>query len=364
MLRWTRLLLVAGLLSLATVACSFCLPAFASFPGARPAPALAAARPASPYLRLIFVDVGQGDAVILRSGRWTGLIDGGPAGSAPRVSAQLRKAGARRIDCLVLSHLHADHIGGLLDLVGRFRPRTVLLAGGSSTATWGDLRAALKRVGARLVQVRRGKALKLGAASAKVLSPGGISGEANEDSVVLLLTAAGRRFLFTGDVTGANEAAVGVICARGPPLYLLKVAHHASRYSTSSSFLAQTRPRFATICVGANSYGHPAPQTIVRLKSSGTRIYSTQKNGNVKLAVSSSGKVAWSFSRSGKPVTGTPGKPQPGPASGETIVYITATGECYHCDGCRYLSHSKIAIKLSEAKAQGYRPCSVCDPPA
>ena len=72
-----------------------------------------------------------------------------------------------------------------------------------------------------------------GAARAEVLSPAGLSGDANRDSVVLRLDAGGRSFLFTGDCTGPNEAAVGSICARGPPIDVLKVAHHGSRYSTS-----------------------------------------------------------------------------------------------------------------------------------
>ena len=100
-----------------------------------------------------------------------------------------------------------------------------------------------------------------------------------------------------------------------------------------------------------------------RLKAAGARIYSTQKNGNVTVAVTSAGIVTWTFSRSSSPVTsaGSSDTPQPSPSG--TTVYITATGACYHRAGCRFLSHSCIPISLAEAKAQGYRPCSVCKPP-
>jgi len=172
-------------------------------------------------------------------------------------------------------------------------------------------------------------------------------------------------------VTGSNATLVGSICARGPPLYLLKVAHYGSRYSTSASFLSEARPQFAVISVGPNSYGHPTPETIAALKAAGTRIYSTQKNGTVTLTIAASGAVAWSFAKSAQPLTkaaSSSGGSIAGStsatsgSSGGTKVFVTETGECYHLSGCRYLSRSKIPISLKDAKAQ-YRPCSVCKPP-
>ncbi len=85
--------------------------------------------PPTPALRVVFVDVGQGDAAALRSGAWTGLVDGGPSGSRAAVEAALAKLGVRRLDTLVISHLHADHIGGLPALVRRYRPRRAWVAG-------------------------------------------------------------------------------------------------------------------------------------------------------------------------------------------------------------------------------------------
>ena len=184
-----------------------------------------------------------------------------------------------------MTHPHADHTGGLSGVVYDYRPKQAYVGEGAGSAG-----SALRSVGAGIKKVRRGATLRFGALNAKVLSPGSLSGDANEDSVVLLVDAGGKRFLFTGDCTGANESLVGSICARGPPLYLLKVAHHGSRYSTSSSFLAETAPKFAVISVGDNSYGHPTPETISALKADGTRIYSTQKNGTITLTRRSVGR--------------------------------------------------------------------------
>jgi competence protein ComEC len=336
-----------------------------------------AATTGRPSVRIVFVNVGQGDAEIIRAGSFDCLIDGGPSGEGAHLESELRKAGVRRLDLLIVTHPHADHIGDLAGVIADYRPARALVDEGATTSTYAGVRNALRAAGTRMVHEFRGTTLRMGPLTARVVSPGSLSGDANADSVVLLLDVYGKRFLFSGDCAGANESAVGAIVARGPPLYLLKVAHHGSAYSTSSSFLSEVRPRFAVIEVGSNAYGHPAASTIKRLKTQGARIYSTQKNGDISLTIAASGAVTWRFSGSAKPVTrgvsGTDsstssgssgaGSTVSGGASRATIVYTTETGECYHRDGCRYLSHSRIPITLKEARARGYRPCSVCRPP-
>ena len=247
---------------------------------------------------VVFVDVGQGDAIVIRSGSWTGLIDGGPAGSEPAINAALNKLGVRRLSAVVVSHMHADHTGGLTHIVRDRRPRTAYVAGRPTKPLAGALRDARTTV----VQARRGATFRCGSARARILSPAALSGDANSDSLVVAVEAGGKSFLFTGDCTGPNEAAVGSICARGPPVTVLKVAHHGSRFSTTSAFLAGVRPSIAVISVGPNSYGHPTPATVRRLLAGGSRVYTTWKNGGITFTVSAGGAMRATFSRSSRPV--------------------------------------------------------------
>ncbi len=325
---------------------------------------------------LVFVDVGQGDAILLKSGVAAVLVDAGPSAGARAVETAMRRSGITDLDHVVATHMHADHIGGLVPLVRRHRPTRAFIAGVCDPR----LRAAFKSARTRVVQVRRGTSLRFGSVKAEVLSPGGISGDKNADSVVLLLDVNGRRILLTGDLTGPNEATVGSITARGPPLYVLKVAHHGSAYSTDTAFLTQTRPEFAVIEVGRNSYGHPSPAAVTRLRRSGARVYTTQRNGTMTLTIDPGGAAKWRFTKSSKPLLkvadgAASGSRALAPVGGGTTtgdpsatgragdVYITRTGACYHRGGCRHLSHSRVPISLAQAKARGYRPCKVCRPP-
>ena len=200
-----------------------------------------------------------------------------------------------------------------------------------------------------------------------MLNPSSDGSDTNADSIVLLLDIDGHRVLLTGDDYGTSEDYVADVVARGPPLYILKVAHHGSAYATSAYFLSQTRPRYAVISVGPNSYGHPAPSHR-RPPQGGPRddLPRRQTNGTVTVTFFASRAVhlvvrqfqqTLRDDQASAPATSTQ------TASGSTIVYITATGHCYHRLGCRYLSKSCIPITLAKAKAEGYRPCSVCDPP-
>lgn len=112
-------------------------------PSAKPT-TTSASSPSAGVTRIVFVDVGQGDGIIVRNGSWTGLIDGGPGGEAGAVEAQLARLGATRIDTLVATHAHADHVGDLAPIVYRYRPREVVIDESATTSSYRSFRSAVR----------------------------------------------------------------------------------------------------------------------------------------------------------------------------------------------------------------------------
>jgi competence protein ComEC len=247
-------------------------------------------------LHLVALDVGQGDAILVETpvGR-TVLVDGGPD---PELT--LRRLGAhlpffaRRIDLLVLTHPHQDHVAGLVDVLDRFRVGALLEAGiPFENAAYDRLLADASRTGVPVVLARSGDRIAIDpSTSLEVLYPSAEDASAplpeddiNNGSVVMVLRSGGFSALLTGDAEAPVE---GALIARGaiPPVDVLKVGHHGSRSSTSSALLEAAAPAVAMISVGAgNEYGHPAPETLAALAARGVTIERTDLDGDVEVEV-------------------------------------------------------------------------------
>ena len=233
-----------------------------------------------------FIDVGQGDSALLRDGNgFDVLIDGGRISAGPTVVAYLRSQGIDDIDVMVASHAHADHIAGLIDVLEMNDiPVLSVLYNGypGTTATWNSFATAVADEGLTLAPAQFPDSYTWGLMTVYVLNPeAGLSNpDQNDASVVLLVTHGDIDFLFTGDIGEAIEATV---VARGTPVAaeVLKVAHHGSKFSSSSGFLSAVGPDEAIISVGNNSFGHPTVETLNRLLAAGARIYRTDQNGTV-----------------------------------------------------------------------------------
>ncbi|MDQ7794709.1 MAG: ComEC/Rec2 family competence protein [bacterium] len=245
--------------------------------------------PARGQLVLHFLDVGQGDAILVRTPAGLHLlIDTGP--DAPSILDHLRRHGVRRLDVLVLTHPHQDHIGGARAVLADIPVATVYDSGKAHTSrTYESLLEAVElEVEAgrtRFILARAGMRIDLDpAVTIEVLHPGddvaGIS--VNNCSVVLKLTHGQVVFLLPGDAeTEVEEALV----ASGLDLTatVLKVGHHGSRSSTGAGFLAQVGPRVAVIMCGVNPYGHPHPEVLDRLRAAGADVYSTRDRGTISV---------------------------------------------------------------------------------
>ena len=245
--------------------------------------------------RLVMLDIGQGDAILLESrGGARMLVDGGP--DPDRLLLQLDARippWDRRIDVLVLTHPHEDHVAGLVRVLERYRVGQVYEPGmrgpGPGWAAWD---AALRDGTARST-LAAGARIWLDEILLTVLwpDPGTVPAEPpdsgrriNDASVILLGEAEGRRFLLTGD---AEDDVDPVLVARGlPRLDVLKVAHHGSATATSAELLTATRPTVALISVGdGNDYGHPTPSVLARLRDVGARVYRTDHDGTIEVTL-------------------------------------------------------------------------------
>ena len=254
-------------------------------------------------VEVTFLDVGQGDAVFLRTEAGTTcLIDGGSTTVSDvgtyRLLPFLKSRGVSSLDYLFLSHMDADHINGAEELLkDQFRGipiRHLCLSALPGDETRERLEKEARLFGTELCYISRGTVFREKGAEIRCLSPvkDQKKEDENENSEVLMVEISGLRILFTGDLGEEGEQE---LLEAGTDLRaaVLKVGHHGSRFSTGEDFLEAVSPGFAVIsCAENNRYGHPAPETVERLERAGCRIFYTMKSGAVTL-YPVNGKKGW-----------------------------------------------------------------------
>ena len=247
--------------------------------------------PPSGSLSVSFIDVGQGDAVLVQAGGTNHLIDAGRPEEGPNVVDFLRSRGVRELDGIVVSNPDADHIGGFLDVFDAFSVERVYVSGDpKGTLTYNSFLRGVREEGSEVEVVRAGRHLEWGGVRADVIAPpteaeGGLFSETNDNSVAILLTYGTARVLLAGDAEAREEEYM----ANGPysgPLTVLKVTHHGSNTSSTPLFLSRFRPKIAVIQCGAdNPYGHPTPETLERLQRTGAKIFRNDEDGDVIVTI-------------------------------------------------------------------------------
>ncbi len=250
--------------------------------GGRPAP------PGEGLLEVHFIDVGQGEAALILTPQGRSiLIDGGTAGAGEAVLRYLNEKGVSRIDLLVGTHPHEDHIGGLVAVLENIPVSRVIDSGRIHTSlTYERYLTLIEEKGIPFELGRAGRRLTLDSTvELTVLHPGPAveSSSLNNSSVVLRLICGEVEFLFTGDIEAEAEGAILERGYRsGAPSLVLQVAHHGSSSSSTAAFLEVVAPDFAVISAGRdNVYGHPHAEVLERLADAGAAIYRTDLQGSI-----------------------------------------------------------------------------------
>ena len=242
----------------------------------------------TPPLIVDFLDVGQGDAIVLRIEDKAVLIDSGNRGKP--VVTQLKMLGVDTLNLAVASHPHADHIGSMKAVLSSVPVQNYLDNGmPHTTQTYRSLLTHLEQhTETNYITATAGQEFAFGSsATLTVLFPAspqlkGTRSDLNSNSVVLLLKHNKVQMLFTGDAEAVTEQRL--IAAGLPNVELLKVGHHGSKHSSLPNFLQALSPKIAVISAGKeNRYGHPHPDTLARLATVGAQVYRTDLSGHIRV---------------------------------------------------------------------------------
>ena len=239
-------------------------------------------------LQVHFIDVGNADCILVRQGSHNLLIDAAEHTREEIVREYLNRHGVEKLDLVISTHPHSDHMGGMAAILEHFTVERFVMSympegKEPTTNVYERMLNALDKHNIPVDEAKPGATYALGNAKIQIVAPHPLDksiDDANQISVVTRLTHGENSFLFTGDAEMDLEERM---VASGLDLSadVLKVAHHGSKSSTSAAFLRAVSPKYAVISCGPNDYGHPTSQVISRLTDFGAQIYRTDLSGDI-----------------------------------------------------------------------------------
>ncbi len=242
--------------------------------------------------RIHFINVGEGDSILLEIEGKSALIDTGNLISGPRLVKYLKEKGIEKLDYLILTHPHPDHIGGVFFILPALKVEKIYdngqeLGGVRKTCAIYRWYEDLLRKRKNYAVLTCGDSLTLGSLTLEVLWPPGVptSSDFNAFSLLIMVKGGGFSCLLTGDLTAAGERE---LLKREVNLKadVLKVGHHGAEDATSQEFLEAVSPGIAVISVDKdNFWGYPSARVLERLKKAGVKVYRTDREGDVVLSI-------------------------------------------------------------------------------
>ena len=337
-----------------------------------------------------FIDVGQGNAILVQSGGQNLLYDGGDQSHADLIISYLQEQNVENIDYMIASHYDEDHIGGLVPCIDNFSVSNIFGPDYVHTSNLFNNFMNTATANAIIVQYPSvGETFDFGTGSFTVLAPNGISQNSNDNSLVIKLENGSNSFIFTGDAEETSEQDM-ISTGMNLDCDVLSLGHHGSASSTSWDLLEASTPSWAVISCGQdNSYGHPAASTMEKLRDMNIPVYRTDDQGTI-IALSDGDTISWnqepcndytagdakqqsansdtsqaaqysSEDTASAPAVETETPDTSSDTQGRT-VWISATGSKYHSrPDCGNMNPNK-ATQETEAQAlsQGYEACKKC----
>ena len=342
-------------------------------------------------LQVHFIDVGQGDSILIRQGEESMLIDAGENKAGNKVVEYCKNQGITELEYVVGTHPHEDHIGGMDDVINNIDVNEIMLTKSEYTnSTYEDVLSAAKEHNVKEIYPATGEIFSLGDAVFTIMAPNRSDYlEVNNESLVIKMTYGNVSYLFCGDAEIESEYDMvenGVDLSAD----VIKLGHHGSNTSSSQMILKTVKPSYAIISVGKdNSYRHPAAEILNRLKEYGIRYFRTDKEGNI-ISVTDGKNISFNNSQYEKVTTSDetmtnenhsdkittneiqPIEIQPSeiqPDNGEENNYVLNNNtKKFHRTECRSgddISESNREDYIGDREElinKGYSPCKICNP--
>jgi len=343
-------------------------------------------------MKVHYIDVGQGSAVLVQSGSHFMLVDGGDRDASSKVVSYLKRQKVKKLDYVVVSHYDADHLNGVVGALNVFPVKRVIAPDYTTDSrvyqSYCNI-IAQKKIATTRPKV--GAKYSLGKAKFTILAPNRSSyTNENDYSVALKLVNGRNRFVITGDAETESEYEM-LSGKQSLSCDVYMAGHHGSANASSEKFLQAMKPKYTVISCGAdNKYGHPAQGAMSRFKAIGTKIFRTDQQGTI-IATSNGSSIKWNKSPSrlwsyreygsssliaadGSKSQISGSKNTSGGTTAQGSVPVLAKGQKYigninskkfHLPSCSGLPYEKNRVyfkSIAAAHKAGYSPCGLCHP--
>lgn len=329
-------------------------------------PVLAFGKTDNSTFEIKFIDVGQGDAALIKCDGHYMLIDGGPSNASSTIYSILKKEKIDKLDYMIATHPDADHIGGLSGALNYAKVEKCFCSVTQhDTKTFNSLLKYLAKQKVSITVPQSGDTFNLGGANITILGPGSKADDTNNSSIVVKVEYGNNYFLFMGDAEAEEEAQI-INKWKNLKCDVIKIGHHGSASSTSDKLLKSVKPQYAIISVGIdNAYGHPDQSALDRLNKAAVEIYRTDQHGDITIV--SDGKSIEITTEKNVIADNQKSDDEAEIPDGTTYVLNTNTKR-FHTPTCKSVYQMKdknreFTQETAEALiSKGYKACGNCKP--